>query len=81
MDLFQFSLSSSVDTPRLPSPVTVLWACLLLVNQRNSVWIINGEWGSEEEGVDVRGYFWVQCCRKGRGVGGDGLEVSLTEFF
>ena len=63
------------------SAVMVLWACLLLVHQRNSVWVIDGERRGEEEGADVGRDFGVQGCREGGGVGGNGMEVSLAEFF
>ena len=44
----------SSRTPTSPEAVTVLWACLLLIHQRNSVWVVNGERRSIEKGVDVQ---------------------------
>jgi len=55
-----------------------LWACLLLIHQRNSVWIVNGEGRCVEEGINVWGGIGVQSCQERRGVGGDGKEVSLA---
>jgi len=38
------------------------WVCLLLVHQRNSVWVVDGERRGVEEGVDIQWGVGVQGC-------------------
>jgi len=61
--------------------VTGVYTDLLLLGQRNSVWVIYGGRGGVGNVWGRRGLIKGEGCRKGGVVGGDGSIVSEAELF